>query len=917
MLNLGALAFAAPWMLAALIVLPLLWWLLRVTPPAPRNVLFPPIRLLLGLLPKEETPAHTPLWLLLLRLFIAALVILALAGPLLNPGARLPGAGPLVLVVDDGWAAAPHWRQRASTLANLLNQAERSDRSVILVTTAAPANGQPVEIAKLLPASQVQSAAGALQPKPWSTDRNAVLQALGQSPLPPNSEIVWLTDGLEDGRTANSAAALTAKLRGTGNLTVMQDKPEELAMAMLPPVAEATGLRLRAVRAIGGTAQSVGVRVMADQGRLLDRQVLRFAAESKTAETLVDLPTELRNQIVRAELERAGSAAGTILLDERWRRRPVGLVSGEALENRQPLLSPLYYVERALTPYSEIRQGGIGDLLQRDLAVLILADIGQVVGADRTTLEDWLNKGGVLVRFAGPRLAENVDNLMPVTLRTGARQLGGAMSWQQPAPVAAFNETSPFYGLDVPAEVTVSRQVLAEPDATLESKTWARLVDGTPLVTAEKHGQGMLILFHTTASPEWSNLALSGLFVDMLRHIVDLSRGVAGAENADLLPPLSLLDGFGRDIGPGGAALPIAARNIAAEIPNPQHPPGFYGSDEARHALNVTTHMTGLSVVQWPSGTAIAEFDTAREISLLPWLLTIALILGLTDLLIAFALRGLLIRHAAVVSAGAVLLGLILTPANDARAQAQRAAVANDFAQSASLALHLAYVATGAGDVDQMSRAGMVGLGDALYRRTAVEVSEPVAVNLERDDISVLPFLYWPIVPSQPDLSDTALARIDSFMKTGGLILFDTRDQGIGGGFALSSASANVQKLRQILGKLDVPPLIPVPADHVLTKAFYLLQDFPGRYAGGQVWVERRTGGSNDGVSALAIGSNDWASAWAADDTGRPLVPMGENGLRQREIALRFGVNVVMYTLTGNYKADQVHVPALLERLGQ
>jgi len=109
---------------------------------------------------------------------------------------------------------------------------------------------------------------------------------------------------------------------------------------------------------------------------------------------------------------------------------------------------------------------------------------------------------------------------------------------------------------------------------------------------------------------------------------------------------------------------------------------------------------------------------------------------------------------------------------------------------------------------------------------------------------------------------------------------------------------------------------MPVPDDHVLTKAFYLLQDFPGRYSGGPVWVERNPGGDKDGVTSFVIGGNDWAAAWAVDSQGRPMAPTQPNTPRQREFAYRFGVNLLMYTLTGNYKADQVHIPALLERLG-
>src|ERR1041384_3918310 len=132
MLALGSLAFASPWLLAALAALPVIWWLLRVTPPAPRRIVFPAIRLLLGLTPREETPAKTPLWLILLRMALVALVIFALAHPLLNPSTRLPGSGPLVLVVDDGWAAARNWPARQQMLGDLIDQAQREDRQVVL-----------------------------------------------------------------------------------------------------------------------------------------------------------------------------------------------------------------------------------------------------------------------------------------------------------------------------------------------------------------------------------------------------------------------------------------------------------------------------------------------------------------------------------------------------------------------------------------------------------------------------------------------------------------------------------------------------------------------------------------------------------------------------------------------------------------
>jgi hypothetical protein len=224
---------------------------------------------------------------------------------------------------------------------------------------------------------------------------------------------------------------------------------------------------------------------------------------------------------------------------------------------------------------------------------------------------------------------------------------------------------------------------------------------------------------------------------------------------------------------------------------------------------------------------------------------------------------------------------------------------------------------TGDQQVDDVSRAGLIGLGRILRQRTAIEPAEPIAVNIETDELAFFPLLYWAVSPRQRPLSDRATGRLNDFLRTGGTILFDTRERGsLGSGVAGDVGEAGL-RLRMLLRGLDVPALIPVPEDHVLTKSFYLMSEFPGRYSGGQVWVERLGGRHNDGVSSIVIGSNDYAAAWAVDDFGSPMFPLVPGGDLQREMAYRFGVNLVMYALTGNYKSDQVHVPFILDGLGQ
>jgi len=904
MLTLGPLAFAAPWLLVALTLLPVIWWLLRVTPPAPRRIAFPPLRLLFGIDPKEETPDRTPLWLLLMRLLAAALVILALAQPLLNPSG-IAGKGPLILFLDDGWAAARHWEERRQAMSDALAQAEREERAVMLVPTAPRAPGEAEPPAGLLTAAEARSVVEALQPRPWPTDRQAALERLAKAGLAAGGTVLWIADGLDQG----GAPAIAERLSAYGSVTVLAEDRIHLPRILLPPEPGAGPLAVRLTRPAAAAEAPVRLRVTAEDGSLITEAEGRFAAGARGAEIALDLPLELRNRIARISIENEASAAAVALLDESWRRRPVGLVSGSAAERAQPLLAGLYYVERALEPYSELRRGTIEELLKRELAVLILDDVGALTAGEVASLGDWVERGGVLLRFAGPRLAENApnDTLLPVRLRAGDRMLGGALSWERPAQLAPFAEESPFKRLAVPADVTVSRQVLAEPTIDLGHKTWARLTDGTPLVTAEKRGDGWIALVHTTANADWSNLALSGLFVDMLRRVVEMSAGVAVDAPQGALAPIETLDGFGRLGQAATTAVPIPSAEFGPGAIGPRHPPGYYGANGARRALNLGPLVRdSAAMAALPAGVSVEGYGRAPERALMPWLLTAALVLLLIDMAVSLGLRGYLTPRRARVAAA--LLPLLLLPAA-VMAQEQSFAGPDGFALAATTATKLAYVRSGNDELDRLSQAGLFGLSLVLNRRTAAEELGPLGVDLEADDLAFFPLLYWPVDPSQPALSERAIHKLNEYMKNGGMVLFDTRDQASGG--------QGLQRLRELARGLDIPPLVPVPPDHVLTKAFYLIQDFPGRFAGGQLWVEVNEGRVNDGVSSVILGGNDWAGAWATDEAGRPLSAVVPGGEEQREAAYRFGVNLVMYALTGNYKADQVHVPAILERLGQ
>ncbi len=955
------LAFTTPWLLLGLLALPILWLLLRAVPPAPVRRLFPGVVLLLGLADDDNQTDRTPWWLLALRMLALAALIVGFAGPVLNPRAERPvGSGPLLVLLDGSWADARDWPRRLERVGAALDQAAAAGRTVAVATlTDLPAGDLPLQSAE-----SWRSRLAGLTPRPWQADPETVLA--WAAALPAGLDTLWLSDGVAwAGR-----ARLLDRLAALGQVRVFES-PRPV-FGLRPGVLRDGKLVLEALRARPGPAVSLSLVARGPDPGGTDRVLLRapvdFAAGETRAELALNLPAELRNRVTRFALEGQRSAGAVSLADDGLRRREVALVEPQAGREGLRLLDQTHYLRQALLPSADLIEGTLGDIVLANPDVIVLADVARLSPAETDSVLAWVRDGGLLLRFAGPRLAASdvsrgsEDALMPVRLRAGGRTIGGAMSWGEPKKLRPFGPASPFAGLTIPDDVSVSAQVLAEPDPTLSARVIASLADGTPLVTRKRLGAGQVVLFHVTANAEWSTLPLSGLFVRMLERLA-VSSAVGAPSVEDLAGttwvPERELDAFGvlRD---AGARAGVKGETLAEAPVGPGLVPGLYRGDDRLIARNVITAETDLAASRWPASVRVEGLSTARETPLMATFLTLALALLAVDILASLwlsgRLRGARAGRTAAVLGAALLAGALIAIApaplraqqggtgadgagapgpraiTDAVTGAAQAATNRDpgaeaLALEATSQLVLAHVLTGNARVDQVAEAGLRGLSDTLYARTSVEPANPIGVDLERDELAFFPFLYWPVTPDQPLPSAAAYARLNRFLRGGGMILFDTRDADVAG---FGVASPNGRKLQQLALPLDIPPLEPVPSDHVLTRTFYLLQDFPGRFKGRDVWVEaappdaERVDGMpfrnlNDNVSPVVIGGNDWAAAWAVDELGNYLFPVGRGraGEKQREIAYRFGVNLIMYVLTGNYKSDQVHVPALLERLGQ
>ncbi len=908
------LQFALPAALWGLLALPVIWWLLRFVPPRPEQVAFPPLRLLLKLKDTKETPSKTPWWLMLLRLALAAALIFGVAGPFrgeVPPAERQ--SGPLLLIIDDGFAAAPDWPQRIEALTSLIKDAARQDRTTALVGTTAqrrPPSLAPSaadDLLKILPT---------LKPQALSTDREALLTTLKTSATDFGS-VIWLSDDHDQKSGTPFATGLSQIFAGNVSVVTL-DAPKPL-LALANPKLKGSEITLDVLRGKEAPLTATTLEAKAADGHVLTQNDVTFSDGQTNTAASITLPIELRNEIQTIAIKAQGQAAATLLLDDRWRRKTLAIETNAATTDDLALLAPTHYLANALEPYATLLSPNSGEELKAatdaGLSMLVLADVGKLPQADHDAIAAWVEKGGLLLRFAGTRLAGSADDLLPVQLREGDRSFGSSLSWETPQALAPFTAESPFAGIVIDPKIAVQRQLLAEPDAELSSKTWVSLADGTPLVTAAKRGKGLIVLFHITANADWSNLPLTGTFPEMLKKLVDMAPAAGSTDSAAISASSQgrfalrlALSGTGEFISPPSDLPSFTAADLETAKASPATPAGLYQREGENRAVNVMANADDLTLLSdyTPLAAQTLKPNTLQDFT--PLLLTLAAILFLADCLAAVFLGGLW-RKQNILAAAALLIFILPFHPPEVRAD-----INITTAMQAALQTRLAFVKTGNADVDATSLQGLRGLTFIMTERTSANVGEPIGVDIEADDISYFPLLYWPVLPDAQAPSAATASKLSSFMKNGGTILFDLRD---GGGFG---GSANSDALKRIVTDLDVAPLEPVPEGHALTKSFYILKDFPGRYEGTPMWVEAQGDAASvsaDNVSGIIISSNDLAAAWAINDNGDPVYAVVPGSDRQREMAYRVGVNIVMYTLTGNYKTDQVHVPALLERLGK
>jgi hypothetical protein len=886
--GLSSLLFSTPLLLVALAGLPLLLWWLRTLPPTPRQIFLPTISLI-GAVKESVAQSRPPLWLIALRMALMALLIFAASGPSWQPLKIASVGKDLIVLVDNGWQGAANLKAAPGILKTAIEAAQAAGGHVSIVGTAEPAEGWPA-VPKLVQFSPEMAARSLqeMEAQPWSTNRAAFGETYGPLIRAQKARLIWLSDGIEP-----TSAASMAKFGTIEAVALSDDGP----LAFRNVISTSDGFRVDVVAVAGSRSRQIQVVARQAVGTVGGTATAVLPPGDTHVEIAIPVPPADRIRVTKLEIVGQSSAAATFALDDRTARPVVGLYTGESIEQRQPFRAASFYVKRALETHADVHEGSIDALVKLPVNVLVLSDVGALPKATQDLLTKWIESGGLLLSFAGPRLAESGTPFSPVQLRPASRTMGGALSWGTPSRLGAFPANSPLADIPVDSNVTVTRQVLAEPSTDIATRTWAKLADGTPLITAARRGAGLTVLVHTTASPDWTDLPLSGMFEQILRRVITLA-GSSATSDGGATGPLALetaLLGDGTFGTPRKVTSTISASEFATLVASQSNPPGLYRSGSRVRALNLANSNGPIGplfnfepIKTWPTG--IRSYNNTRSVwPLAPLLWRLALALLIIDAIATLIVRGRLPelklpRHK--MSAIAAIFAILFFVGH-----------ANAAPAPAALKVQIAYV-TGASTASVDSASGLSALGDALATRTAIRPAAPVAVVPGRDPLGLYTLIYWPVAANALPLDGKAAEAVSHYLEVGGVLLLDTASAG-------ASPLTRAQAAQRLMSSISLPRLEPLTEKHVLAKSFYLLARGPARQLMAQVWVEADTGGIDGRVSSVIIGNQNLARGWTDNAPDSPT----------HEAALRLGINAVMYALTGTYKADQVHAESLLERL--
>jgi len=887
------LHFLEPAIFAALASLPIVWWLLRRFPPTPEKVIFPSLAIIKQLHSQPRTNRKTPPWLLIFRITLLMFAILAFAKPYFDSNKKdmtawnnIAQSSKVIIIVDDGYGFAQNSSSIKQSGDRIINTAGINNAQTAVISASDAATIKHISFTNTELAKAILHQ---ISPKAYLPDRTAIIQNLHNSADYSSARIFWLSDGLD----ANDSLIQEAKHK-PDNFFIFKPELSKLPVCIKKIESSVDGFDIDVERL---SQRSSNVFTIEGRGRdnsVILTETRKFETSALTANVIIKPAREVRNHLTRLTINGGTNACAVWLMDDESAVKSAGIITSSNADN-QPFLQEKYYLTKALEGYAQIDYGNVDELLKAASGLLILPDSTIINTSDSAKLQQWVENGGILLRFAGKNLEDKLkagdteDILLPVKI-SSIFSYGGIANISGQQKLKKFEEKIPLANLSYGSTVNIRKLAIPATQSNTH-EVWARLEDGSPLITSQSRKSGRIIFVHTTANNDWSDFALSGTFVSFVQNILSISGGTHTVKEG-FAKQTEELDGYGN-------LTSITTANDIKDIQSLRSNPekfksGYYSSGQASIAVNMGRSY-GLTPINYNAAIDYNENTGSKDFTVILAIIA-AIMLGIDSILS--------LVKTMYKSAQKMLVTLFITFA----LIPTQSLAKNSSEENPAFKTTIAYVQTGNAKLDRSTEAGITRLSNELANRTSAICNAPVSINLERDDISLYPILYVPIYEGT-FIGVDGMKKLHSFIRTGGLVIFDTMD-----GADISTALSVNPVLIYMLNAMGVSNFEKVNDKHVLLKTFYLLKEIRGRFDDSTTLVEKADENVNDGVSPIIITSAALAQGLSVDENGGNSHIISGGSEKDGEMIVRSGINIAMYALTGNYKADKIHTNIIEER---
>ena len=892
------IGFSNIYALFGLLLIPIIWIIVKSFPPVPKSYNFSSFFLLDKIehdAPKNE---KTPLWLVIFRIFFFILIVLFFSKPFIKNNSSVTDEKyeKYLIIADTGWSMAKDWHKFKELIQEISQEAEKNKKEILFFHS----NLNTYKDLKIFDTSfALSNYLENLYPQPLQFTKGSLDKLMQDESIFKKSK-VFIVSSKFDFQNFNTYYKKFNLINNYSNNYYFINPLDTVLIINNIKVTQdeiiCEVLRLGK----NNFKQNFFLNVETINNEIIYRNKHSIKENENNKIINLSFPTEVFNQIKSIKIVGQNHAGAKYYFDDFSKRKNIAILNDNEFYKESPLLSPVYYLKKSLDSKHNIKVGKIDNIIKQEFSTIIIPETGKILNEHNKQLNDWLLKGGNLIRFSGNSLVQEKSNFLPSQdTYSRIRNIEGQLTINNKLFISNFEKDSIFAGLQIPQDIIINKQLIFD-TYSKQVNVLAKLNDNTPLVSMKKFGEGKIILFHIGANNDWSNLPISSLFPDMLNRVLLFSKN----DNSSNLKNLNLnkeIDGFGNLVLPKKIVTLDSFDKLETVKPSYNTPPGQYENNQISIALNLSTNINQhQSEKIYTSMLSDYSFVSTKDLS--SSILKIILTMFILDILLSIMIKNNL-NFSRIFANRNNLLVIVLFFITFIKLD--NISASDTF---------LAYVKIKNSQINNISENGLETIRNLLITRTSINPKGVIGLDIKSDNIYSYPFIYWPLTKNLLSIKKPEIIKIKNYLDNGGIFFFDII------GFSrknLNLKEKKFQEIRKFLNEIEANELSIIPKGHTLTKSFYLLNKFPGKWDNKILFVENSNLQYKDGVSSIILGFNNWSKAWAVDDNNLPLFPVVPGGERQRELSYRFGINIAMYALTGNYKSDQIHSKSILKRLSK